>query len=47
MHEAAKKGYVEILEKLLEKKPDVTIRDSKGSTPLQVGVEGERERERH
>lgn len=36
IHEAAKKGYIDILDKLLEKKPDVTIRDSKGSTPLQV-----------
>ena len=41
IHEAAKKGYTEILNILLEKKPDVTIRDSKGSTPLQVrGVLG-------
>ena len=44
VHEAAKKGYLEILERLLEKKPDVTIRDSKGSTSLQVrgrqGVKG-------
>lgn len=38
VHDAAKKGYLEILEKMLEKKPDVTIRDSKGSTALQVGV---------
>lgn len=36
IHDAAKKGFVEVLEKLLEKKPDVAIRDSKGSTPLQV-----------
>lgn len=36
IHEASKKGFVEILEKLLEGKPDVTVRDSKGSTPLQV-----------
>ncbi len=36
VHEAAKKGYIEILELLLEKIPDMTIRDAKGSTSLQV-----------
>lgn len=38
VHEAAQKGYIDILEKLLERKSDhdVTIRDSNGSTPLQV-----------
>jgi len=36
VHEAAKKGDIEVLEKLLEKKPDVTIQDSKGSTSLHV-----------
>lgn len=36
VHEVAKKGYLDILEKLIEKKPDMTIRDSKGSTALQV-----------
>ena len=36
IHEMAKKGYVDILEKLIDKKPDITIRDSKGSTALQV-----------
>jgi ankyrin repeat protein len=47
IHEAAKKGLVDFLEKMLEKKPDVTIRDSKGSTALQVrdGV-GEEQRGR-
>lgn len=36
VHEVSKKGYVDILDKLLDKKPDMTIRDSKGSTALQV-----------
>jgi len=36
VHEAAKKGYVEILDLLLDQKPDMTLRDSKGSTALQV-----------
>ena len=36
IHEAAKKGFVEILDVLLQQKPDLTIRDSKGSTALQV-----------
>ena len=36
VHEAAKKGYVEVLGPLLDHKPDLTIRDSKGSTSLQV-----------
>lgn len=38
VHEAAKKGYVEVLDKMLERKPDVTIRDSKGSTALQLSA---------
>lgn len=38
VHEAAKKGFVEILDVLLQQKPDLTIRDSKGSTALQVRV---------
>ena len=38
VHEAAKKGYCEILDVLLQQKPDLTIRDSKGSTALQVCV---------
>ena len=38
IHEAAKKGYCEILNLLIDKKPDLTIRDSKGSTALQVCV---------
>ncbi len=36
VHEAAKKGYVDALDVLLHYKPDLNIRDSKGSTPLQV-----------
>ena len=36
VHEAAKKGYSDILELILQKKPDLTIRDSKGSTALHV-----------
>ena len=38
MHEAAKRGFTEILEVLLQQKPDLSIRDSKGSTALQVCV---------
>ena len=36
LHEAAKRGYIDILDVLLQQKPDLTIRDSKGSTALQV-----------
>ena len=36
VHEAAKKGYTDLLEIMLQKKPDLTIRDSKGSTALHV-----------
>ena len=36
VHEAAKKGLCDILELLLQQKPDFTVRDSKGSTALQV-----------
>lgn len=36
VHEAAKKGAIDVLEVLLQCKPDLNIRDSKGSTPLQV-----------
>ena len=36
VHEAAKKGYVDILKLLLEQKPDVSLRDSKGATALHV-----------
>ena len=36
VHEAAKKGYTDLLELILQKKPDLTIRDSKGSTALHV-----------
>ena len=36
VHEAAKRGLCEILDLLLAHKPDLTIRDSKGSTALQV-----------
>ena len=36
IHEAAKRGYIDILNMLLEHKPDLTIRDSKGATPLHV-----------
>lgn len=38
VHEAAKKGYVEVLGPLLDHKPDLTIRDSKGSTSLQLAA---------
>lgn len=38
VHEAAKRGYCEILDSLLDQRPDLTIRDSKGSTALQVCV---------
>ena len=38
VHEAAKRGFTEILEVLLQQKPDLSIRDSKGSTALQVCV---------
>lgn len=36
VHEAARKGYVEVLKLLLEQKPDVSLRDSKGATALHV-----------
>ena len=36
VHEAAKRGLRDILELMLPHKPDFTIRDSKGSTALQV-----------
>ena len=36
VHEAAKRGLVDILEQMLQYKPDFTIRDSKGSTAVQV-----------
>ena len=36
LHEAAKRGFVDILDVLLQHKPDLTVRDSKGSTALQV-----------
>ena len=36
VHEAAKRGLSDILELLLPHKPDLTVRDSKGSTALQV-----------
>ena len=36
VHEAAKKGYLDILKLLLEQKPDVSLRDSKGATALHV-----------
>ena len=36
VHEAAKRGLADILELLLPHKPDFTVRDSKGSTALQV-----------
>ena len=36
VHEAAKNGFVGVLKLLLEQKPDLTIRDSKGGTALQV-----------
>ena len=38
VHEASKKGFVGVLEILLHYKPDLNIRDSKGSTALQVCV---------
>ena len=36
VHEAAKRGLCDILDLLLQQKPDFTVRDSKGSTALQV-----------
>ena len=36
IHEASKRGYIKILDVLLQQSPDMTIRDSKGSTALQV-----------
>ena len=36
VHEAAKRGFIDILEVLLQHRPDLTIRDSKGTTALQV-----------
>lgn len=41
VHEAAKKGFVDVLRLLLEQKPDVSLRDSKGATALHVRMEGE------
>ena len=38
IHEAAKRGYVDLLDMLLQLKPNLTVRDSKGSTALQVCV---------
>ena len=38
VHEAAKRGFGDILDVLLQQKPDLTVRDSKGSTALQVCV---------
>ena len=38
IHEAAKRGFTEILEALLQHRPDLTIRDSKGATALQVST---------
>lgn len=38
VHEAAKRGLCDILELLLPHKPDLSVRDSKGSTALQVGL---------
>ena len=37
VHEAAKRGYYDIMKILLEQKPDLSVRDSKGSTALHVG----------
>lgn len=36
LHEAARKGYKDTLILLLEQKPDLSIRDAKGATPLHV-----------
>lgn len=36
VHEAAKRGYIAILDLLVQHKPDLTIRDSKGATALHV-----------
>ena len=38
VHEAAKRGYTEIIKLLLEQKPDLSLRDSKGATALHVSV---------
>lgn len=38
IHEASRKGYNEILNVLLQQKPDVTIRDSKGATALHLAA---------
>jgi tyrosine-protein kinase len=38
VHEAAKRGLCDILELLLACKPDFTVRDSKGSTALQLAA---------
>lgn len=38
VHEAAKRGLCEVAELLLSHKPDLTVRDSKGSTALQVNT---------
>ena len=36
VHECAKRGYLEMIKVLLEHKPDLSLRDSKGSTALHV-----------
>ena len=36
VHKAAKNGFVGVLKLLLEQKPDLTVRDSKGEIALQV-----------
>lgn len=36
VHEVAKNGFVEVMKLLLEQKPDLSLRDSKGATALHV-----------
>ena len=36
VHEAAKRGYCDIIKVLLEQKPDLSMRDSKGASALHV-----------
>lgn len=38
VHEAAKRGFYDILKVLLEQRPDLSIRDTKGTTALHVSL---------